>query len=98
VYSTVIRLHFRPRFRELGVDAAGFDRFLRQAFAQKRKTLANNLRFGGESAEGLMAYWPAEIPAQIRAEQASLEQMALLYRALRERNAAAEAQSSNEAR
>jgi 16S rRNA (adenine1518-N6/adenine1519-N6)-dimethyltransferase len=98
VYSTVIRLHFRPRYRELGVDAAGFDRFLRQAFAQKRKTLANNLRFGGESAEGLMAYWPAEIPAQIRAEQTSLEQMALLYRALRERGAAAEAQSSHEAR
>jgi 16S rRNA (adenine1518-N6/adenine1519-N6)-dimethyltransferase len=82
VFSTVIRLHFAPRFADLGVDAAGFDRYLRMAFAQKRKTLANNLRFGGYSAETVAARWPAGIPAQARAEQLGLEEMAALYRAL----------------
>ena len=82
VYSTVIRLHFKSRFAELAVDAPGFDRFLRGAFAQKRKTLANNLRFSGIPAELLSRVWPTDIPQQIRAEQASLEQMATLYRAL----------------
>jgi len=81
VFSTVIRLHFKPRFTELGVDAAGFDRFLRKAFAQKRKTLANNLRFGGYPADRVAAHWPPSIPPQIRAEQLGLEQMAELYRA-----------------
>ena len=37
VFSTVLRLEFAPRFRELGVDAAGFDAFLKVCFAQKRK-------------------------------------------------------------
>jgi len=82
VFSTVIRLHFNLRFKDLGVDAAGFDRFLRRAFAQKRKTLANNLRFGGVPADVLAAKWPTTIPAQIRAEQAGLPEMAELYRAL----------------
>ncbi len=82
VFSTVIRLHFKPRFAELGVDAAGFDRFLRKAFAQKRKTLANNLRFAGYDAAVVASRWPKSIPAQIRAEQATLEQMSELYLAL----------------
>ncbi len=82
VFSTVLRLHFHPRFAELGVDAAGFDRFLKQAFAQKRKTLANNLRAAGTPPELLSSVWPAEIPLQTRAEQLTLEQFATLYRAL----------------
>ena len=47
VYSTVIRLTMHSRFEELGVEPAGFLRFLRQIFALKRKTLANNLRASG---------------------------------------------------
>jgi 16S rRNA (adenine1518-N6/adenine1519-N6)-dimethyltransferase len=82
VYSAVLRLEFHPRFTELGVDAAGFDRFLRACFAQKRKTLANNLRAAGYSAADLQAAWPAEIPPQARAESVQLEPMAQLYRAL----------------
>jgi len=82
VFSTVIRLHFKSRFQEFGVDAAGFDRFLRKAFAQKRKTLANNLRFAGYPAGVVAEGWPVGISAQIRAEQAGLEAMAELYRAL----------------
>jgi 16S rRNA (adenine1518-N6/adenine1519-N6)-dimethyltransferase len=82
VYSTVLRLQFAPRFAELGIDAAGFNNFLRQCFAQKRKTLQNNLRAAGYSLEELSAAWPANIPAQARAESLALEPMAELYRSL----------------
>jgi len=82
VYSSVVRLHFAPRFAELGVDAVGFDRFLKQAFAQKRKMLTNNLRFAGYSPEALTAAWPIELSKLARAEEASLELMAELYRGL----------------
>jgi 16S rRNA (adenine1518-N6/adenine1519-N6)-dimethyltransferase len=82
VYSSVLRLHFAPRFQALGVDAKGFDQFLRKAFAQKRKTLGNNLRFSGVPAARLAAAWPASIAAQARAEEIPLEAMAELYRNL----------------
>lgn len=82
VFSTVLRLEFAPRFAELRVDAEGFDGFLRACFAQKRKTLANNLRAAGYSPGELEAAWPAEVPLQARAESLALEPMAQLYRAL----------------
>lgn len=82
VFSTVLRLDFAPRFAELQVDAEGFNRFLRAGFAQKRKTLANNLRAGGYSAQHLAAAWPAGISTQARAEAVSLDAMAEFYRAL----------------
>ena len=82
VFSTVLRMEFAPRFAELRVDAAEFDRFLRACFAQKRKTLANNLRAAGYSPAALQAAWPAEIPPQARAEAIALEPMAALFRAL----------------
>jgi len=82
VFSSVIRLEFAPRFTELNVDPAGFDRLLKQAFAQKRKTLANNLRFAGYEPSTLTAAWPRKLPMQARAEEIPLEQMAELYRNL----------------
>ena len=82
VYSTVLRLHFAPRFEELGVDPAGFDGFVKQVFAQKRKTLQNNLRAAGFEAQALASAWPKDIPPQARAESLPLEAMAALYRAL----------------
>ncbi|MCL2659916.1 MAG: 16S rRNA (adenine(1518)-N(6)/adenine(1519)-N(6))-dimethyltransferase RsmA [Acidobacteriaceae bacterium] len=82
VDSTVVRLDFAPRFEELQVDPAGFDLFLKQSFAQKRKTLQNNLRAAGHSAERLAAAWPPEVSVQARAESIPLESMARLYRAL----------------
>ncbi len=82
VYSTVLRLHFAPRFTELGVDPDGFDNFLKRCFAQKRKTLQNNLRAAGYSAEQLIEAWPENIPVQARAESLALEPMAELYRSL----------------
>jgi 16S rRNA (adenine1518-N6/adenine1519-N6)-dimethyltransferase len=82
VYSTVLRLEFAPRFVELGVDVAGFDRFLKQCFAQKRKTLKNNLRAAGYSAEDISGAWPAGVLPQARAESLALEPMAELYHSL----------------
>jgi 16S rRNA (adenine1518-N6/adenine1519-N6)-dimethyltransferase len=82
VHSTVLRLHFAPRFAELRVDAAGFDGFLKQVFAQKRKTLQNNLRAAGFAAELVAKAWPEGVPAQARAEELGLETMAELYRGL----------------
>jgi 16S rRNA (adenine1518-N6/adenine1519-N6)-dimethyltransferase len=83
VFSSVLRLHFAPRFAQLGVDAKGFDAFLKQAFAQKRKTLTNNLKFAGYDLPSLEQAWPQELPHQARAEQVSLDAMAKLYRKLK---------------
>jgi 16S rRNA (adenine1518-N6/adenine1519-N6)-dimethyltransferase len=86
VYSTVLRLDFAPRFEELKIDPAGFDRFLKQSFAQKRKTLQNNLRSAGYTVEELTTAWPLGLAPQVRAESLSLEEMAELYRSIRERH------------
>lgn len=82
VHSTVLRLDFAPRFNELGVDPEAFNKFLRSSFAQKRKTLANNLRNAGYSNAQLITAWPPEIPTQIRSEAVTLDQMAALFRNL----------------
>lgn len=82
VYSTVLRLDFAPRFAELKVDPENFNRFLRASFAQKRKTLSNNLRNAGYTAAQLTAAWPDSIDKNVRSEAVSLEAMAALYRQL----------------
>jgi 16S rRNA (adenine1518-N6/adenine1519-N6)-dimethyltransferase len=87
VHSTVFRWRFAPRFAELGVQEANFLRLARQAFAQKRKTLANNLRAAGYTAGTIAtAIEEAVLPAQVRAEAISLEQFAALSRALHRGN------------
>ena len=82
VWSTVLRLDFAPRFAELGVEAEGFNRFLRASFMQKRKTLANNLRNAGYGAADVAAAWPVGVDERVRSEAVSLEGMAALYRGL----------------
>lgn len=83
VHSTVFRWRFAPRFAELGVEEAAFLRFARQAFAQKRKTLANNLRAAGiEPATIATALSTAQIGPQARAEELSIERLAEVWRAL----------------
>ena len=83
VYSTVFRWRFVPRFAELGVEEAGFLQFVRQAFAQKRKTLANNLRAAG-FAPGLVqaAMARASVAVQARAEALLVEELAGLWKEL----------------
>jgi 16S rRNA (adenine1518-N6/adenine1519-N6)-dimethyltransferase len=83
VHSTVFRWRFAPRFAEIGVDEAAFLPFVRQVFAQKRKTLSNNLRSAGVTPEvitGAMAQ--ASIDPHARAEQLPIETLAALWRAL----------------
>jgi len=83
VHSTVFRWRFAPRFAELGVDEGGFLRFLRQAFAQKRKTLNNNLRAADIApAVAAAALASAGIAAQARAEAVPVEALAALWREL----------------
>ncbi len=80
VHSTVFRWRFAPRFAELKVEEGGFLRFARQVFAQKRKTLANNLRAAGyEPADVQTALAAASIAAQARAEELPLEKLAALW-------------------
>jgi 16S rRNA (adenine1518-N6/adenine1519-N6)-dimethyltransferase len=83
VHSTVFRWSFAPRFAELAIDEAKFITLLKQSFAQKRKTLVNNLRAAKLSSEAIAkAFETTQIPPQIRAEAVSLEQFAALWRAL----------------
>jgi len=84
VFSTVLRLHFAPRFTELDVDPTAFNAFLRICFAHKRKTLGNNLRAPGLSPDRLAKLWPASIPTDARAEALPLDSLATLFRSLRD--------------
>jgi 16S rRNA (adenine1518-N6/adenine1519-N6)-dimethyltransferase len=80
VHSTVFRWRFAPRFAELGVEEATFLRFVRQCFAQKRKTLANNLRAAGVPPAAIAAaLTEAAIAPQARAEAVQIESFAALW-------------------
>ena len=83
VYSTVFRLFMQPRWQELGVTAESFVPFLRQCFAQKRKTLSNNLRTAGFPAEVVAAALAAcSLDPQVRAEAVPLDATARLFHRL----------------
>jgi 16S rRNA (adenine1518-N6/adenine1519-N6)-dimethyltransferase len=87
VFSTVIRLTMHPRFEELNVPQEGFLRFLRQVFAQKRKTLTNNLRSSGHTPAAVdAAFRQCAVDPQVRAEALPLQSMACLFRALEDQN------------
>jgi len=82
VHSTVIRLTMAPRLDELQVEEEPFIAFLKQAFAQKRKTLVNNLRGRFEQAAIRAALKSAGLRADVRAEAISLEKTAEIFRAV----------------
>ena len=83
VHSTVFRWRFAPRFAELGVGEEPFLRFVRLAFAQKRKTLANNLRAAGFAPDDIAgALEQAGVPAKARAETLSIDSFAALSKIL----------------
>ncbi len=89
VHSTVFRWRFAPRFEELGIEEAGFLRFVRQCFAQKRKTLANNLRAARfQPAAIAAALAQAAIDPLARAEEVSIERFANLWQCLQAKGAA----------
>lgn len=82
VHSTVLRLTMAPRLKALDVPEAPFLAFLKRAFAQKRKTLANNLRGHYEGPAIRQALKAAGLRPDVRAEAVSLEKTAAVFRAL----------------
>ena len=83
VHSTVFRWVFAPRFDDLGVPPAPFVTFLKACFAQKRKTLSNNLRNVGHTSQAIAdALHHSGLPPQARAEELTLEHFAALFHAL----------------
>jgi 16S rRNA (adenine1518-N6/adenine1519-N6)-dimethyltransferase len=90
VHSTVFRWRFAPRFAELRVDESGFLPFVRKVFAQKRKTLSNNLRAAGFSPASIVAALnQAAVDPRARAEELAVETLAALWHALQAHNSAA---------
>jgi 16S rRNA (adenine1518-N6/adenine1519-N6)-dimethyltransferase len=83
VHSTVLRLNVASQIEKLGVAGDGFVGFLKLSFAQKRKTLWNNLKSRYDEAELRRAMTQARIDPSARAETLSLKQSATLFRALR---------------
>lgn len=82
VYSTVLRLTMAPRLEELQIEEGPFMRFLKLAFAQKRKTLANNLKGTYADASIKAGLKAAGLRPDVRAEAVPLPKMALLSRSL----------------
>jgi 16S rRNA (adenine1518-N6/adenine1519-N6)-dimethyltransferase len=84
VHSSVVRMEFAPQWEALGISAGPFSSFLRECFAQKRKTLQNNLRAAGYIAAAVTAALEASAQAAaVRAEELSPAQLAGLFHALR---------------
>jgi len=79
----VLRLTIDPQQEKLGVAGDGFIDFLRLSFAQKRKTLWNNLKGAYDEAALKRALAEAKVKATVRAETLSLKQSAAVFRALR---------------
>jgi 16S rRNA (adenine1518-N6/adenine1519-N6)-dimethyltransferase len=89
VHSTVFRWRFAPRFAELGVEEGAFFRFVRRAFAQKRKTLVNNLRAAKYDVPATQAaFAAAQVSPQARAEELSIPVLAALHLQLKKERAA----------
>jgi 16S rRNA (adenine1518-N6/adenine1519-N6)-dimethyltransferase len=84
VHSSVLRLTMASRLEELQVQEEPFIAFLKLAFAQKRKTLVNNLRGQYELASIRAALKAAGLRADVRAEAMPLEKSAAVFRALQE--------------
>ncbi len=83
VHSAVVRLEFAPRWEEFGVEREPFLRFLKMCFAQKRKTLSNNLRAAGiVGGEIVRVLAESGLGAAARAEELSPPALAALFRLL----------------
>jgi len=82
VHSTVVRLSLSPQLEKLGVEEEEFIDFLKLSFAQKRKTLWNNLKTRYRAQELKTAMKKTRIDPSVRAEALSLASSASLFRAL----------------
>lgn len=78
VHSTVLRLTMAPRVEELQIEEEPFLRLLKLAFAQKRKTLANNLKGMYSDVSIKAGLKAAGLRSDVRAEAVPLDKMAKL--------------------
>lgn len=82
VHSSVLRLTMAPRSAELQIDAEPFLEMLKLAFAQKRKTLVNNLKGRYDDKAVRAALKAASVRPDVRAEALPLERFAAIFRML----------------
>jgi len=83
VQSTLVSFEKRPRPLFAIADEDGFSRFLRAAFAQRRKTLFNNLKsqpFPPGFLKG--SFGQLSLKENVRAEQLSISQFVTLFERL----------------
>jgi len=83
VQSTLVSLEKRPQPLFAIADEDGFSRFLRAAFAQRRKTLFNNLKsqpFPPGFLKG--SFGQLSLKENVRAEQLSISQFVTLFERL----------------
>jgi 16S rRNA (adenine1518-N6/adenine1519-N6)-dimethyltransferase len=80
VHSSVLRLTMAPRSAELQIDAAPFLEMLKLAFAQKRKTLVNNLKGRYDDKAVRAALKAAGVRPDVRAEALPLDRFAAIFR------------------
>ncbi len=83
VHSALVRMKVAPQRKALGIgDEPTFWKWMRAAFAQKRKTLINNWKSLCNAERLRAALEQMGVSANVRAEALSLEQLASLYRVL----------------
>lgn len=84
VQSALVDFRMTPRFPDWSPEReSGFLNFVKTCFAQKRKSLMNNLAVVASRAEIEAALAHLRLPSNIRAEQLAVEQLAALHAALR---------------
>jgi 16S rRNA (adenine1518-N6/adenine1519-N6)-dimethyltransferase len=82
VYSEVLRLTIAPQMDRLQVPEREFIEFLKLSFAQKRKTMFNNLKLRYAAAEVQAALKKSGVRADARSETLPLEKAAVIFRQL----------------
>ncbi|HVZ61972.1 MAG TPA: 16S rRNA (adenine(1518)-N(6)/adenine(1519)-N(6))-dimethyltransferase RsmA [Terriglobales bacterium] len=82
VHSSVLRLTMDPQIEKLQVEEKSFIEYLTLSFAQKRKTLVNNLKTRYEDGAIRLALKEAGVRADARAESLSLDKAAAIFRHL----------------
>lgn len=84
VHSSVVRLTIAPQAKSLGINTEAFIEFLKKCFAQKRKTLFNNLKSHYEEAAIHAALKSAAVRPDARAEAVSLKKTAKIFHVLKD--------------
>lgn len=79
VHSSVLRLRMNPKAEKLLIEANALVKFCKLAFAEKRKTLFNNLRKRYNEADVKRAIGSIQVRDDARAETLSLEQLASVH-------------------